>query len=79
MSSSVFFLRRVALLVGVLAWLVGLLGLLRGGTLSLAFSVSTNKLKIYEYHFTIPFTNFGCWDFGLEFRSRLGFVSVLQF
>ena len=36
-SSSVFFLRRVASLVGVLAWLVGLLGLLRGGTLSLAF------------------------------------------
>ena len=30
------------------AWLVGLLGLLRGGTLSLAFSVSINKLKIYE-------------------------------
>ena len=30
------------------AWLVGLLGLLRGGLLSLAFSVSINKLKIYE-------------------------------
>ena len=28
--------------------LVGLLGLLRGGLLSLAFSVSINKLKIYE-------------------------------
>ena len=30
------------------AWPVGLLGLLRGGLLSLAFSVSINKLKIYE-------------------------------
>ena len=30
------------------AWLVGLLGLLRGDLLSLAFSVSINKLKIYE-------------------------------
>ena len=30
------------------AWLVGLLGLLRGGTLSLAFSVSINKLKTCE-------------------------------
>ena len=30
------------------AWLVGLLGLLRGGLMSLAFSVSINKLKIYE-------------------------------
>ena len=33
------------------AWLVGLLGLLRGGLLSLAFSVSINKLKIYEYEY----------------------------
>ena len=30
------------------AWLVGLLGLWRGDLLSLAFSVSINKLKIYE-------------------------------
>ena len=35
--------------------LVGLLGLLRGGLLSLAFSVSINKLKIYEQHFMIQF------------------------
>ena len=30
------------------AWLVGLLGLLRGDPLSVAFSVSINKLKIYK-------------------------------
>ena len=71
-SSKVYFACGVA-------WLVGLLGLLRGGTLSLAFSVSINKLKIYEYHFMIHFTNFGCWDFSLELRSGLGFVLVLQF
>ena len=29
-------------------WLVGLLGLWRGDLLSLAFSVSINRLKIYE-------------------------------
>ena len=40
-SSKVYFTHGVV-------WLVGLLGLLRGGTLSLAFSVSINKLKIYE-------------------------------
>ena len=40
-SSKVYFTHGVA-------WLVGLLGLLRGGILSLAFSVSINKLKIYE-------------------------------
>ena len=40
-SSKVYFTCGVA-------WLVGLLGLLRGGILSLAFSVSINKLKIYE-------------------------------
>ena len=50
------FLRRVALRAVLSAlWLfrrftllVGLLGLLRGDLLSLAFSVSINKLKIYE-------------------------------
>ena len=40
-SSKVYFTCGVA-------WLVGLLGLLRGGLLSLAFSVSINKLKIYK-------------------------------
>ena len=30
------------------AWLVGLLGLWRGDLLSLAFSVSINKLEVYE-------------------------------
>ena len=40
-SSKVYFTRGVA-------WLVGLLGLLRGGILSLAFLVSISKLKIYE-------------------------------
>ena len=40
-SSKVYFTCGVA-------WLVGLLGLLRGDLLSLAFSVSINKLKIYE-------------------------------
>ena len=30
------------------AWLVGLFGLWKGDLLSLAFSVSINKLKIYE-------------------------------
>ena len=40
-SSKVYFTCGVA-------WLVGLLGLLRGGLLSLAFLVSINKLKIYE-------------------------------
>ena len=38
---------KVCFTCGV-AWLVGLLGLLRGGLLSLAFLVSINKLKIYE-------------------------------
>ena len=55
-SSKVYFTRGVV-------WLVGLLGLLRGGVLSLAFSVSINKLKIYEYHFMIHFASFGCWSF----------------
>ena len=57
------FLRRVALHAVLSAFgffeglllLVGLLGLLRGGLLSLAFSVSINKLKIYEQHFMIQF------------------------
>ena len=40
-SSKVYFTHGVA-------WLVGLLGLLRGGLLSLAFQFSINKLKIYE-------------------------------
>ena len=40
-SSKVYFTCGVA-------WFVGLFGLLRGGLLSLAFSVSINKLKIYE-------------------------------
>ena len=40
-SSKVFFTCGVA-------WLVRLLGLLRGGLMSLAFSVSINKLEIYE-------------------------------
>ena len=40
-SSKVYFTCGVA-------WLVGLLGLLRGDLLSLAFSVSINKLKIYK-------------------------------
>ena len=40
-SSKVYFTCGVA-------WLVGLLGLWRGDLLSLAFSVSINKLKIYE-------------------------------
>ena len=43
----VCFLRRVYFVCGV-AWLVGLLGLLRGDLLSLAFSVSINKLEVYE-------------------------------
>ena len=30
------------------AWLLGLLGLLRGDLLSLAFSVSINKLEVYK-------------------------------
>ena len=40
---------KVCFTCGV-AWLVGLLGLLRGGLLSLAFLflVSINKLKIYK-------------------------------
>ena len=38
---------KVCFTCGV-AWLVGLLGLLRGGLMSLAFSVSRNKLKIYK-------------------------------
>ena len=40
-SSKVYFICGVA-------WLVGLLGLLRGDLLSLAFSVSINKLEVYE-------------------------------
>ena len=40
-SSKVYFTCGVA-------WLVGLLGLWKGDLLSLAFSVSINKLKIYE-------------------------------
>ena len=40
-SSKVYFVCGVA-------WLVGLLGLLRGDLLSLAFSVSINKLEVYE-------------------------------
>ena len=38
---------RVYFTCGV-AWLVGLLGLWRGDLLSLAFSVSINKLEVYE-------------------------------
>ena len=38
---------KVYFVCGV-AWLVGLLGLWRGGLLSLAFSVSINKLEVYE-------------------------------
>ena len=40
-SSKVYFVCGVA-------WLVGLLGLLRGGLFVSCFSVSINKLKIYE-------------------------------
>ena len=40
-SSKVYFVCGVA-------WLVGLLGLCRGDLLSLAFSVSINKLEVYE-------------------------------
>ena len=110
-GGAFFFLRRVALVVGVLlsskscfscwgtaffeeftlfggvlacflrrvAWLLGLLGLLRGGLLSLAFSVSINKLKIYRITFQDSIYNFGCWDFSLELQSGLGFVVELQF
>ena len=38
---------KVYFVCGV-TWLVGLLGLLRGDLLSLAFSVSINKLEVYE-------------------------------
>ena len=57
----VCFLRRVALCYAIcsfasskvyfvcgVAWLVGLLGLWKGDLLSLAFSVSINKLEVYE-------------------------------
>ena len=57
----VCFLRRVALCYAIcssllqrfyfvcgVAWLVGLLSLWRGDLLSLAFSVSINKLEVYE-------------------------------
>ena len=40
-SSKVYFVCGIA-------WLVGLLGLWRGDLLSLAFSVSINKLEVYE-------------------------------
>ena len=40
-SSKVYFVCGVT-------WLVGLLGLLRGDLLSLAFSVSINKLEVYK-------------------------------
>ena len=40
-SSKVYFVCGVT-------WLVGLLGLCRGDLLSLAFSVSINKLEVYE-------------------------------
>ena len=38
---------KVYFVCGV-AWLVGLFGLWRGDLLSLAFSVSINKLEVYE-------------------------------